>query len=205
MKIVNFDRNRKDHLAYATKHYFTGFLPQIPALPDGPIPNPIPWAYIAEEEGVVIGSVIIEYEPDPAYWPRLNLPLLQMPHLYAVHVDAEHRNKGTGKALVAKAIQYCRRLGFTHVALDTHSAAQWYIKNWNFKFSHTAPPYEGQVSDVYVKDLNARGFAAISPERQREIASQGGKKAHADGTAHRYTKEEAAIAGKLGAKKRYGK
>lgn len=87
MKIVNFDRNRKDHLAYATKHYFAGFLPEIPCPPDGPVPNPIPWAFIAEEDGVVIGSVVIEYESDPLFWPKIQNP--QVPHLYAVHVDAD--------------------------------------------------------------------------------------------------------------------
>jgi hypothetical protein len=34
-----------------------------------------------------------------------------------------------------------------------------------------------------------RGFAAISPERRRDISSKGGKAAHAAGTAHRFTKD----------------
>jgi len=44
-----------------------------------------------------------------------------------------------------------------------------------------------------------KGFAAISPERRQAIASLGGKAAHAKGTAHRFTKEEARVAGKKGA------
>lgn len=43
-----------------------------------------------------------------------------------------------------------------------------------------------------------RGFASISPDRQREIASLGGKAAHAQGKAHKYTIEEARAAGRLG-------
>jgi uncharacterized protein len=43
-----------------------------------------------------------------------------------------------------------------------------------------------------------RGFAAISPERQREIASHGGKAAHSKGTAHKFTSAEAQAAGKKG-------
>ena len=39
-----------------------------------------------------------------------------------------------------------------------------------------------------------RGFAAISPERQKEIASQGGRAAHAGGKAHQFTPEEARAA-----------
>jgi uncharacterized protein len=43
-----------------------------------------------------------------------------------------------------------------------------------------------------------RGFAAISPERQREIAGMGGRAAHAKGVAHKWTAEEAVAAGKIG-------
>ena len=40
-----------------------------------------------------------------------------------------------------------------------------------------------------------RGFAAMSPERQREIASLGGRAAHQSGHAHEFTPEEARAAG----------
>lgn len=40
-----------------------------------------------------------------------------------------------------------------------------------------------------------RGFAALSPERRREIASQGGIAAHKSGNAHQYTSEEGRAAG----------
>jgi general stress protein YciG len=43
-----------------------------------------------------------------------------------------------------------------------------------------------------------RGFALMDPERQREIASRGGKAAHEKGTAHRWSEEEAKEAGRKG-------
>ena len=43
-----------------------------------------------------------------------------------------------------------------------------------------------------------RGFAAMDPERQREIAREGGKAAHARGKAHKFTSEEAREAGRKG-------
>ena len=43
-----------------------------------------------------------------------------------------------------------------------------------------------------------RGFASMDVEKQREIARKGGKAAHAKGTAHRFTPEEARIAGRKG-------
>jgi general stress protein YciG len=46
--------------------------------------------------------------------------------------------------------------------------------------------------------LGGRGFAALSPERRRELASRGGKAAHAAGTAHTFSVEEAAAAGRKG-------
>jgi general stress protein YciG len=43
-----------------------------------------------------------------------------------------------------------------------------------------------------------RGFAAMSAEKQKEIASLGGKAAHAKGTAHEFSPEEAREAGRKG-------
>jgi len=42
---------------------------------------------------------------------------------------------------------------------------------------------------------SGRGFAGMDRERQREIASQGGRAAHASGNAHQFTSEEARVAG----------
>ncbi len=44
----------------------------------------------------------------------------------------------------------------------------------------------------------ARGLAAMSPERRREIASMGGRTSQARGTAHQWTAAEASAAGKKG-------
>jgi hypothetical protein len=43
-----------------------------------------------------------------------------------------------------------------------------------------------------------RGFAAMDREKQRQIASKGGKAAHAKGTAHEFTPDEAREAGRKG-------
>ena len=43
-----------------------------------------------------------------------------------------------------------------------------------------------------------RGFASMSPERQREIASKGGRAAHEKGTAHEWTPDDARRAGRKG-------
>jgi general stress protein YciG len=43
-----------------------------------------------------------------------------------------------------------------------------------------------------------RGFASMDEEKQREIASKGGKAAHEKGTAHEFTSEEAREAGRKG-------
>ncbi|NHZ66174.1 KGG domain-containing protein [Massilia genomosp. 1] len=47
------------------------------------------------------------------------------------------------------------------------------------------------------KGTSNRGFASMDPERQREIASEGGKAAHQKGTAHEFTSEEARRAGSM--------
>ena len=43
-----------------------------------------------------------------------------------------------------------------------------------------------------------KGFATLTPERRKEISSLGGKSAHAKGTAHKWTPEEAGVAGRVG-------
>ena len=43
-----------------------------------------------------------------------------------------------------------------------------------------------------------RGFASMDRNRQRDIASKGGKAAHQKGTAHEWTSEEAREAGRKG-------
>lgn len=43
-----------------------------------------------------------------------------------------------------------------------------------------------------------RGFASMDEQKQREIASKGGRAAHEQGTAHKFTSEEAREAGRKG-------
>ena len=43
-----------------------------------------------------------------------------------------------------------------------------------------------------------RGFAAMDRSRVKEIASKGGRAAHAAGTAHQFSADEARVAGKKG-------
>lgn len=47
-----------------------------------------------------------------------------------------------------------------------------------------------------------RGFAAITPEQRREIASKGGKAAHEQGKAHKFNSETGRAAGLTGGKVR---
>lgn len=54
------------------------------------------------------------------------------------------------------------------------------------------------------KRTDQRGFASMDPERQREIAAEGGKAAHEKGTAHQFSSEEARQAGAKGGKASHG-
>jgi len=61
-------------------------------------------------------------------------------------------------------------------------------------------PYVVQAggSVVNTERKERRGFASMSPEKQREIASKGGRAAHEKGTAHEWTADEARSAGRRG-------
>jgi general stress protein YciG len=54
-------------------------------------------------------------------------------------------------------------------------------------------------------ERSKRGFASMDPAKQRQIASKGGKAAHAKGTAHEFTREEAVEAGRKGGKAAHAK
>lgn len=65
--------------------------------------------------------------------------------------------------------------------------------------SHTSNGRAGnKISIAQTKAKVERGFAAMDPKRQREIASEGGKAAHLSGNAHQFTSEEAREAGRKG-------
>ncbi len=53
---------------------------------------------------------------------------------------------------------------------------------------------EGAVPPV----AKPRGFATLDPEKRREISRRGGIAAHAKGTAHECTTDEARAAGRKG-------
>lgn len=57
-------------------------------------------------------------------------------------------------------------------------------------------PESGPITER--KPSSQRGFAAMERDKQRAIASKGGRAAHEKGTAHEFTPDEARQAGKKG-------
>ena len=57
---------------------------------------------------------------------------------------------------------------------------------------------EQQTTEAARPAKKRRGFAVMDPKRVSEIASKGGKAAHAAGTAHEFSREEAREAGRKG-------
>jgi general stress protein YciG len=56
-----------------------------------------------------------------------------------------------------------------------------------------------------MSEKSLRGFAAMDKEKQRAIASKGGRAAHQKGTAHEFTSEEARAAGRKGGQAAHAK
>ena len=54
------------------------------------------------------------------------------------------------------------------------------------------------MADKKGGNTSSRGFASMDMEKQRAIASQGGRAAHERGSAHEFTSEEAREAGRKG-------
>jgi len=55
----------------------------------------------------------------------------------------------------------------------------------------------GVLKEAIVK-RDLRGFASMDGTKQRRIASMGGRAAHAKGTAHEWSSEQARVAGRKG-------
>ena len=60
-------------------------------------------------------------------------------------------------------------------------------------------------SDNMEQPKARRGFAAMSPQKQREIASKGGRVAHEKGAAHEWSVDEARQAGRKGGSVRHSR
>jgi len=59
-----------------------------------------------------------------------------------------------------------------------------------------------QLEQSNERTKSIRGFAAMSPEKQKEIARKGGRMAHEQGVAHQWSSEEARAAGRKGGQSR---
>ena len=80
-------------------------------------------------------------------------------------------------------------------------------ESWNQQDQNVASPPEEQEEKSSSEEnresqsppaKKRRGFAVMDPKRVSEIASKGGKAAHAAGTAHEFSREEAREAGRKG-------
>lgn len=71
-----------------------------------------------------------------------------------------------------------------------------------FCFFINQPNEEKQMAQTQGSN---RGFAAMDQDKQREIASKGGKAAHEKGTAHEFSSQQAAEAGSKGGKAAHAK
>jgi len=70
--------------------------------------------------------------------------------------------------------------------------------NNNPSINDTSEEPKAETASEPPKPRRPRGFAAMDRTKVSEIASKGGKAAHAAGTAHQFTSDEAREAGKKG-------
>lgn len=57
---------------------------------------------------------------------------------------------------------------------------------------------DGSREESSGRKTSNRGFAAMDPEKQKRIASEGGRAAHRQGVAHEWSRDEAREAGRKG-------
>lgn len=81
---------------------------------------------------------------------------------------------------------------------DEHSSA---VNNLHFgEAGRESSSYnaEQRGQEPTQKRTANRGFAAMNPEKQKRIASEGGRAAHKQGVAHEWSRDEAREAGRKG-------
>ena len=103
-----------------------------------------------------------------------------------------HRGWHCPQCLRLKCVD-CQKIS-EHVPTDEEIRAR---ESEGWKFLQRKGKY-GWRCQGCASQKQQRGFAAMLPETQKEIASKGGKKAHATGKAHQWSVEEARVAGRKG-------
>jgi uncharacterized protein len=80
---------------------------------------------------------------------------------------------------------------------EQHASAQSPPEETDPALADSESPAESEPATER-KPSSQRGFAAMERDKQRAIASKGGRAAHEKGTAHEFTPDEARMAGKKG-------
>jgi len=86
---------------------------------------------------------------------------------------------------------------------DPSSEGQRDRKKLDYHEGMSSQENESQVKSPKVH--KPRGFAAMSPEKQRELSRRGGEAAHRKGVAHRFTAADAREAGRKGGRATHAK
>jgi GNAT superfamily N-acetyltransferase len=74
------------------------------------------------------------------------------PWLAALYVDAAHRNRGIGGALIERLLEVARALGIRRLYLHTETASEYYRKKgWRYLFR--TPNDRSEESDVFDLEL----------------------------------------------------
>jgi GNAT superfamily N-acetyltransferase len=99
--------------------------------------------FVAESDGITVGSVIVSPHADGVGW------------LSKFFVDSRYRGKGIGRALLAHATEAARARGYRRLRLDTRSMMREAIHlyeatGWRLE---PDPPQDGPCEAFYSLDL----------------------------------------------------
>jgi GNAT superfamily N-acetyltransferase len=91
-------------------------------------------AFLAEEEGTVLGSVWAQERRSP--YPEILKPgTRRTGYIGSMYVVAEARGKGVGKKLLAGATDYLGKLGCRRILLHTSDAGRPLYESFGFRTS----------------------------------------------------------------------
>src|ERR1043165_6306227 len=92
---------------------------------------------------------------------------------------------------------------WVRVGLTSVRSAQRIVRGENVMTDDNDRDVQGEGTENEAREdatgaVDQRGFASMDGQKQRQIASKGGKAAHEKGTAHEFTPDEARAAGRKG-------
>lgn len=112
-------------------------------------PFEIPTGFLARDgRDRIIGRAVLAFDHADSAFLVPQAGGIDSPWLWNVFVEPAYQSKGVGTLLINTCLQFLRENGYQYVCLDADTDNMWYVRNWGFKYSHSAF-WDRQMRNIY--------------------------------------------------------